>query len=193
VVVPTESRRRELRFADLAEAVRYAEALRSGHYVQAGRWDLAQVCGHLAEWLSFPLDGFPRLPVGLRLLLRLLRHTIGRRELRRLLATGRMPAGRPTLRETVPPPGGDEAAAVERLARAVARFEAHTGPLHPAPLFGELSREQWRQLQLIHCGHHLGFLRAASAATPPGERTAESGAAPDPAVCRRSVRPRPCP
>jgi hypothetical protein len=170
--VPTESHRRDLRFADLAEVLRDAEALHSvGHVQAAGRWNLAQVCGHLADWLSFPLDGFPRQPVGVRLLLWLLRHTIGPRELRRLLATGRMSAGRPTLRETVPPPGGDEAAALERLARAVARFEAHTGPLHPSPLFGELSREQWRQLQLIHCGHHLSFLREASAATTPGRGT----------------------
>jgi hypothetical protein len=178
VIVPTESRR-DLRFADLAEAVRDAETLRAGGYVQVGRWDLAQVCGHLADWLSFPLDGFPQPPVGFRLLLWLLRHTIGRRVLRRLLAAGRMPAGGPTRPETVPPPGGDEGAAIERLARAVGRFEAHTGPLHPSPLFGELSREQWRQFQLIHCGHHLGFLRGASAATPPGERTAEPGATAD--------------
>jgi hypothetical protein len=162
--VPTESPRRDLKFADLAEAVRDAQALRAGGYVQAGRWDLAQVCGHLADWLSFPLDGFPRPPAAVRLLLWLLRHTIGRRELRRTLAEGRMPAGRQTIQETVPPPGGDEAAAVERFAQTAGRFEAHTGPLHPSPLFGELSREQWRQLQLIHCAHHLGFLRGTSPA-----------------------------
>jgi hypothetical protein len=37
------------------------------------------------------------------------------------MATG-MPAGKPTMPDSVPPPGGDPAAAVARLRDAAARF-----------------------------------------------------------------------
>ena len=69
-----------------------------------------------------------------------------------------MPAGNPTIRETIPPPGGDEAAAVEQLREVVAMFQAHTGPYHPSPFFGALDRESCTQMQLVHCAHHLSFL-----------------------------------
>jgi hypothetical protein len=147
-----------LDFGDFDAVVRDAESLAAGGYDRAGGWDLAQVCLHLAEWMRFPLDGFPRPALPVRLMLWLLRHTMGRRIGRRILATRSMPSGRPTLRETVSAPGGDEAAAVEQLRQVVARFQAHAGPFHPSPLFGDLEREEWAQLQLIHCAHHLSFL-----------------------------------
>jgi hypothetical protein len=152
----------DLRFECLGDAVRQAESLRLGGYERAGSWDLSQVCGHLAEWMGFPLDGFPHQPAPIRLVLWGLRNTIGRRELRRLLDRGVMPRGGPTIETTIPSPGGNEAEAVERLRRAVTRFEAHDGPLCPSPIFGVLDRVQWRRLQLIHCAHHLGFLRPNS-------------------------------
>jgi hypothetical protein len=155
--VGEEPARRALDFRDFDAVVRDAESLAAGGYDRAGHWDLGQVCGHLADWLGFPLDGFPRPPWPVRLLLWFVRHTTGRRMLRRVLAQREMPAGRPTIRETVPAPGGDEAG-VERLRQAVARVRAHPGPLRPSPLFGEMDREAWTQLQLIHCAHHLSFL-----------------------------------
>jgi hypothetical protein len=150
--------RRALEFRDLDEVVRDVEALRAGGYDKAGSWDLAQVCGHLADWLSFPLDGFPTPPLPIRLMLWTMRNTIGPRILREVLETKRMPDNRPTLRETVPPLGGDEAAAVERLRQVAARFRNHRGPIHPSPVFGAMDHETVTQLQLVHCAHHLGFL-----------------------------------
>jgi hypothetical protein len=151
-----------LDFQDFDAVLADAESLAAGGYDRVGSWDLAQVCGHLAEWLRFPLDGFPRPPPPVRLLLWLLRHTVGPRILRRTLATRSMPAGWRTLRETVPLPGGNEAAAVERLRQVVGRFQAHAGPYHPSPLFGTLDRETWAEFQLIHCAHHLSFLTPRS-------------------------------
>src|SRR3954464_6194730 len=107
--------RRDLDFRDLDAVVRDAESLAVGGYEKAGNWDLSQVCGHLADWMRFPLDGFPRPALPVRLTLWVMRHTVGRRMLRRVLPKGPMWGGRPTIRETVPPPGGDEAAAVEQL------------------------------------------------------------------------------
>lgn len=147
-----------MEFRDPDAVVRNAEALAAGSYDRARRWDLAQVCGHLAEWMRFPLDGFPRPPLPIRLMLGAMRKTIGRRELKKLLESWAMPGGEPTLRESVPAPNGDDAAAVERLRQVVARFRTHPSPFHPSPLFGTLDRESWTQLQWIHCAHHLSFL-----------------------------------
>jgi hypothetical protein len=150
--------RRELAFRDLDAAVQDARSLHCGGYVQAGNWDLAQVCGHLADWMRFPLDGFPKPPLPIGLMLWSMRHAVGRRMLRKILQSGSMSAGGPTMPETVPQPGGDEAAAVERFEHVGARFQAHEGPFHRSPLFGDMDRETLTRLQLSHCSHHLSFL-----------------------------------
>lgn len=150
--------RRTLRFNDLDEVVREVESLRASGYDRAGKWDLAQTCAHLADWMRFPLDGFPRPPAPIRAMLWALKKTVGQRKLRQYLEAGAMPSGKPTLPETVAAAGGDETVAVERLRQTVARFKAYSGPLHPSPLFGELDKETATRLQLVHCAHHLGFL-----------------------------------
>ncbi|MBA4065248.1 MAG: hypothetical protein C0501_16355 [Isosphaera sp.] len=150
--------RRKLTFATLDEAVADAENLLARGYDRAGNWDLAQCCGHLAEWMRFPMDGFPRQWVPVRVLFWALRNTIGRRTLRKMLATGGMPAGAPTLKQTVPPPGGDAAGAVAELRRTAGRMAAHPDPPKPSPLLGALTRDEWFRVNLLHCAHHLSFL-----------------------------------
>jgi hypothetical protein len=150
--------RRELTFNDLDEVVRDAEQLLARGYDRAGHWDLAQVCDHVGNWMRYAMDGFPRAPLPIRGLLWALRKTIGKRKLADFLATGKMPAGKPTLRQSVPPPGGDPAAAVARLRATVARMTAHAGPLKPSPLFGDVTRDEWVRLNLVHAAHHLSFL-----------------------------------
>lgn len=150
--------RRNLSFSDLDAVIRDAESLRAGGYERVGNWDLAQTCRHLADWMRYPVDGFPRAPLPVRLMLWAIRHTIGRRELRRLLESGAMTSGRPTLRDTIPAPGGDEKEAVEKLREAVTRLQGHGGQRYSSPIFGEIDRETLISLQLIHCAHHLSFL-----------------------------------
>ena len=48
----------------------------------------------------------------------------------------------------------------DRLIQLIQRFQQHQGSLHPSPLFGPLTRQQWDDLHVIHCSHHLGFLIA---------------------------------
>jgi hypothetical protein len=150
--------RRALKFESLDEVVRDAEHLLAVGYDRAGNWDLAQVCTHLAEWMRFPIDGFPKPPLPIRALLWVARHTIGKAKFRQYLERRTMPAGTPTMPQTVVAPGGDAAAAVATLRRAAERFKAHTGAIHPSPLFGAMDKDEATRLQLVHCAHHLSFL-----------------------------------
>src|SRR5204862_7976991 len=97
-------------------------------------------CGHLSEWMRFPLDGFPRPPILMRCVFWLTR-PLARLMLRRVLEKRAMPGGGRTIDATVPAPGGDESAAVEQLRQTITRFRARAGPFHPSPLFGTPDRE----------------------------------------------------
>ena len=48
-------------------------------------------------------------------------------------------------------------ASLAKLRQGIARFEAHQGDMADHPFFEKLSKEQWRELHLIHCAHHLSF------------------------------------
>ena len=52
---------------------------------------------------------------------------------------------------------GGAAVAVAKLKETVERFAAHTGPVHPSPLFGAVTKDEALKLQLVHCAH-LSFL-----------------------------------
>jgi hypothetical protein len=149
--------RRPLKFERLFDVVADAESLHARGHDKAGQWDLAQVCNHLAEWMRYPIDGFPPAPFPVRVILWTMRKTAGKRMLRSILENGFKPGG-PTVPASVSASGGDESAAVAKLRDAVARFENHSGPLHPSPLFGDLDKATATKLQLVHCAHHLSFL-----------------------------------
>ncbi|MBN9121640.1 MAG: DUF1569 domain-containing protein [Planctomycetes bacterium] len=149
--------RRKLTFATLDDAVRDAENLVAKGYDKAGNWDLAQVGSHLTEWMRFPLDGFPKVPLLLRPMFWLLRTAVGKKIRAKVLAEGFSTGGR-TMPQTVFSPGGDAPAAVAKLKETAERFRAHTGPVHPSPLFGAMTKDEALQLQLKHCEHHLSFL-----------------------------------
>ena len=149
---------RTLTFDSLDDAVAEAERLKATGYERAGNWDLGQVCGHLADWMLFAVDGPPPVPWPLRPFLWVARRTFAPGQMRKSLASHSMPPGLPTLPATVPPEGRDEDGAVAELRTAVARFTAHPGGYHPSPMFGHVSRAEWDGLQRVHCAHHLGFL-----------------------------------
>ncbi|MBX9624907.1 MAG: DUF1569 domain-containing protein [Gemmataceae bacterium] len=149
--------RRTLTFASLDEVVRDAEHLLAVGYDKAGNWDLAQCCDHLASWLTYPVNGFPRLPLLLRPPFAIVRTLMGRKLLAKFLREG-MPPGKMTMPQSVAAPGGDPAAAVGRLRDAAKRFRDHGGEYLPSPLFGKLTRDEALNVQLRHCAHHLSFL-----------------------------------
>lgn len=150
--------RRTLTWTDLDQVVEDVEKLCVTGYHAVGQWNLAQCCGHIADWMTFPLDGFPRPPWIIRVFLSTLKWTIGKRQLRKILSTRSMPQGNPTMPETVYPTGTDATEEVERLKRAVQRLQESQGPYQPSPLFGDMSRQDLLDLQVIHAAHHLSFL-----------------------------------
>lgn len=153
-----ELTRRKLDFRDFDAVLAEVDALAARGYDKAGNWDLAQVCRHLADWLRFPIDGYPKPPAAIRFLLWAMKHSVGKRQLRAILDTRSFPVGGPTMPETVAAPGGDTAEAVKHLRHTVGRFRQHQGTFYSSPLFGDLDRDAWNQLQFIHCAHHLSFL-----------------------------------
>jgi hypothetical protein len=150
--------RRPLQFNDLDEVVRDAENLQAKGYEKAGNWDLAQCCTHLSEWLRFPVEGFPKAPAPIRAVFWVLRKTVGRKKLLTYIDTGSFPVGKPTMPQTVPPPGGDPREAINKLRRSVNRLKEYTGPIVPSPFFGPMTKDEAVRMQLVHCAHHLSFL-----------------------------------
>jgi hypothetical protein len=150
--------RRQLVFNDLDAVVRDAERLQVGGYEKVGNWDLAQVCNHLADWMGFPIDGFPNPPAPIRAVLWVVKKTVGRKKLLGYLKEKSFPAGKPTMPQTVHPAGGDVRAAVERLRQSVGRLKTYTGPIVPSPLFGPMTKDEAVGMQLVHAAHHLSFL-----------------------------------
>jgi hypothetical protein len=157
VSTATRPERRKLTFATLDDVVRDAERLLAKGYDRAGNWDLAQVCLHLAEWLRFPVEGFPKVPLLLRPPLWVVRMALGPKLKAKVLANG-FNAGTRTVPQTVFKPGDDATAAIAKLKAAAEQLKAHAGPVHPSPLFGNMTKEEALRLQLKHCEHHLGFL-----------------------------------
>jgi len=129
-------------------------------YTSLGTWNLAQVCYHLDCWMKFPMDGFPPIPFALRPLMWTMKKLIGRKMLLKVITEGKMKAGGPTMPATViPSDKEEEAVAVERFQETLDRFTQFSGDVQPSPLFGAMTLEECRQLQLVHCRHHLGFLK----------------------------------
>lgn len=144
--------RRVLDFTSIDEVIADLDRLEREGYTKLGKWDLAQACDHLGFYVAGSLDGFDfTVPWVVRAL-------IGRPLLKRLLRTRGMGKGGPTVPKSVPPPGADEHEAVARFKALLERFRDHPGAYRPSPFFGALSRDEWRELHLIHGAHHLSFL-----------------------------------
>ncbi len=47
---------RDLTFQNFGEVRSEVESLLRLGYKPVGKWDLAQVCNHLADWSTFPVD-----------------------------------------------------------------------------------------------------------------------------------------
>jgi len=146
--------RRKLRFDTWEEVTAELDRLLASGYGHAshGRLSLGQISVHLAKVLDATMDGFPYLlPLPIRMVLRLwllprmLRH-------QPLSFKATAPAA------LAPPATCNDEQGVTELKAAIARFDAHNGKYQPHIVFGKLTRQDCKHLQLWHCEHHLSFL-----------------------------------
>lgn len=152
------AKRRKLHFDDLDQAAADVNRLLAGGYQPTGNWNLAQVCAHLNDWMTFPIDGYPPAAAPIRLILWLMKVTIGKRQLASVLSDGfrdKLPTMPATAHDA---DSVEDQAAAETLLATMERFKNHQGSFHPSPIYGDLTPEQHLRLQLAHCEHHLGFL-----------------------------------
>ena len=150
--------RRELRFDNLDAAIADAEAMLSRGYDRAGKWSLGQATGHLANWLTYQLDGFPPLPFFLKPIFWVVRNTSATKMLDKVISEQKMQEAAPTAPTSIPGTGVDDRTEVEGYKTAVSRWVNHSGPYIPSPLFGEQTKERLMALHLVHAAHHLSFL-----------------------------------
>lgn len=150
--------RRALKFESLDAAVADAEKLLASGYDKAGQWSLGQCCGHLANWLGYAMDGFPKAPPPIRLMLWMARHSIGPGKLKQYLASGDMGTGKPTMPASIPSPDADDREGVQKYRETVERVNRFAGTPLPSPFFGPMDRDTWVKLNCVHAAHHLSFL-----------------------------------
>ncbi len=149
--------RRPLRFAateDVRRDIdRLTEADRAGTLRAAGNWSLGRALGHVAAWIDYPYDGYPpeaRPPWFVKVICRMMK---------KKFFSGGLPAGVRIPRVEggtfgIDPMPTDEGRA--RLLRALDRLDRTPPPL-PSPVFGPLTHDEWRRLNLGHAELHLSF------------------------------------
>ncbi|MCC6971491.1 MAG: DUF1569 domain-containing protein [Phycisphaerales bacterium] len=151
--------RRALRFENFAGVRRDLDALHAGisagTFRTSGNWSAAQVFNHLAAFMEYPFDGYPpeiaRPPWFIRFLSKFMR---------RRMCFGRMPSGVKIPRVNGGTVGFEDSpvdAAEARLRAAIDRLDREA-PTRPSPLFGPMSHEEWKGLNLRHCELHLSFV-----------------------------------
>ena len=154
--------RRQLRFQTLDDVEQDCRMLMDRGYTALGNWNLAQTCLHLNEWMRYSIDGYPRTWLPMRFVFWLVRLTMGRRMLKKILREGFKP-GTPTLGATVfAADSQPDLEAVNELVATIQRMQAHNGAFLRSPLFGDMTREEVEALELRHCEHHLSFLIPAN-------------------------------
>ncbi len=151
--------RRELKFDNWDDVIADLKQLMERGYDQAGKWNLSQNCRHLNDWLSFTMDGAPLSPLPIRMIMTVIRVVGGKRMLRKVLESGKMPAGGPTVPQTVYRAADqDDAKSVQQLTATIRMFQNYQQPIKRSMIFGDLDYETAERLQLIHFAHHLSFL-----------------------------------
>lgn len=153
-----ELQKRKLKFNNFDEMMADVDTLLAKGYHAHGKWNLGQACSHIADWMRFPLDGFPTPPLPIRIMMWTMKKTVGPRMKRKILTEG-FKGGMPTAPETVPKPEEiTDRQGADKLREVISRVTNYDGDLKPSPLFGPTDKETLIKVSLLHAEHHLGYL-----------------------------------
>jgi len=154
--------RREVRFESLAqlradvERLREAAAAADGSIQSLGNWSLGQASQHLARFMVCSIDGFDKAPFFLRPMGMMLQLFQGQKVLNQPPPPG---FKIPSTLAFFPDAEVDDAAGSAELLAVIDRLLSGTECVHPSPLLGKLSPEQWTKLHLRHAELHLSFFK----------------------------------
>ena len=150
--------KRILKFDDLNAMLDEVQSLLDKGYIREGQWTLGQATSHVADWMRYPVDGFPVAPIPIRMLLWLMKVTIGPGLKRKIFDEG-FSSGMQTAPQSVADPTTmTDEQGVEKLKETVARITSYQGVLLPSPLFGPMDMDTLVKVTLLHAEHHFGFL-----------------------------------
>lgn len=119
----------------------------------SGVWSVYQLLEHMSENLYGSLHGFSRHQP------KIVRMTIGKFVLRKILKSGVMRSGYPNPHTPKTREEGDILSSIQKLRSIIEEFQNHRGNFAMHPIFDKLTKEQWMQLHLIHFSMHLSFLQ----------------------------------
>ena len=146
--------RRELDFRSADEVIADIHFLQECGYKTLKNWNLTQICEHLTATMDVALR-----PSGKRAPW-ILRATIFRWFVSRMLKTRRIMSGAPTLKQLIPqsPPETEDREQIEKCIAKLREAESYPGPIRDYPLLDDFSVEDWKSFMWLHAAHHLSFL-----------------------------------
>lgn len=118
----------------------------------SGKWTYYQIIVHITDSIYSSLYGYPGLMPWI------VRKTIGRLVLARILADGKMNPGYynpSTPKEKVE---GDAISALGRLRECIKEFKNWDGKFSVHPIFDVMDKQTWEKLHCIHASLHLSFV-----------------------------------
>jgi hypothetical protein len=142
--------RRELKFNSFEEVLNELNQLEKGQVQTTGLWSFYQILTHCSESLEFCVSRYPSEAPWI------IRATIGRLAFKEMMKMGYFKPGMVNPRAPQKREEGDEKAALSRIRKAIAAFQAYTGPLATHPFFGKIARQDFEKYHLMHLAHHLG-------------------------------------
>lgn len=145
------SGRRQLHFDSYEELLADVHQMNSRPTRYLGNWSLGQVCEHLAKAVEYAVDGAPFRASWLF-------RTVGPFLKKRMISRPMKPGFRlPKSAAVYLPENTDAATGIARLEHAIERYR-QARSLKPHAIFGNMTRQEYDQLNFRHAEMHLSFI-----------------------------------
>jgi hypothetical protein len=144
--------RRKIKFNSWQEIEEEFSILeQSGRVETSGVWSFYQILKHINDALHYSMNGFPNMKPAI------IRKTIGRIALSYFMKRNEMRAGLPNSSAPKKREEGDERVMFQKLKATLKEYKEFQGEFAPHTIFGDLTREEWDKLHLMHFSLHLSF------------------------------------